>query len=854
MATTTKKVRSKSDHVAINLGLEVLHPRPDEPSKSSTKFDFDIVAIPGLGANPEWTWKYGKTVHWLRDSNMLPKKIPNARISVLHYESQWYGKDPIDQKLENVVDQLLYALERSRGHDCKAPIIFVCHCFGGIVLEQALLTAKLRQNDFPSVFPWVVGSIFLGTPFNGTKTQSKGMLLAGIASVWGGAVQSSLLKLLEKDSETLKRTLHDFVRLSTEAQIRVFCFFEGEKSDVVGLVVKGFAKELMVDKESATYPGVECLQLALDHFALNKYSGPKDGNFISVSNEIKVTASRAANVIKSRQNANRQALIGDRTYHAIIDALGKGFSDIDAAMKGTFQYPKATEKEKPGDQMTTKNSWVVLKDSYKNWKEQHTSQLLWVHGRAGTGQDTIASSVIDSLQKSAKDLDEKPDERSDEAGPIVASFFCDQGDEKRRTLLGLLKLIVRQIIDRNQDLAVHLLTDSKKGKKGSAQDFDNESLSKVSFLWDGLQAMARDLSFGCIYIIIYGLDLLSQDSLAEFLQFTDDISAACVPPESDVQSNPIKWMVLSRSSRPNIEKALKHKALEINLDDSENSVHVKDELKERISAMVDELGLVASLAYFVKRHIHSRAEGNAIYVLLVIQELKNAQESGKASYVEFRALLESLPYGLTELYEHIRGRVLKPESEGIEYTKEILRCMILSQETPSMRELAVIAGLPREHWEEYATLKAHIIRCGAFLTIRGSNLAEDTNTVGWVDMSAKEHLEHYSQDDLGLDLKDMHHGIIALRCLEYLYERHEKSEDAKTINQAIEEDPDDSREGNSSYFNTLSHTFQVLQFGLPFFGQSRAHWSNSRYVQLQQEQASSGFRSFPFSFLTQRSC
>jgi hypothetical protein len=54
-------------------------------------------------------------VHWLRDSNMLARKVPNARISVFQFQSQWFGKGAVDQRLENVADQLLYQLERLRG-------------------------------------------------------------------------------------------------------------------------------------------------------------------------------------------------------------------------------------------------------------------------------------------------------------------------------------------------------------------------------------------------------------------------------------------------------------------------------------------------------------------------------------------------------------------------------------------------------------------------------------------------------------------------------------------------------------------------------------------------------------------
>ncbi|KAF2732598.1 hypothetical protein EJ04DRAFT_306080 [Polyplosphaeria fusca] len=771
MATATKKPRpSKLEQVHINIGLEVLHPVADENSKSSAKVAVDIVAIPGLGANPEWTWVKEK-VHWLRDSNMLARKVQNPRISVFQYQSQWFGKGSVDQKLENVADQLLYQLERFRGDDAKTPIIFVCHCLGGIVLEKALLTARLRQNDFPSIFPWVAGCVFLGTPFYGTPSQDKALVLAKMAETIGLGVPSHLLKLLEKDSETLTRMLHEFVRLSNDAQIRNFCFFESEKSDLIGVLKKGLpikSLEVIVDEDSATYPGVEKLHLASDHFALNKYAGPKDGNFVSVSNEIKVTAQRAAGIIKSRQNARRQALINDRTYHSIIDALGKGFTDLDAAVRGNYKGPKAADASKPneqgktgevsksGDSTKPEKSWIFDVDQYKTWKEQQSDSLLWIHGKPGTGQGAIASSVIERFG------------HLDDPASLTASFFCDQNDENRRTLQGLLKIVIRQVINANQDMAVHLLTDSKKGKAGASQEFDPETFSKTSVLWNALQAMARGLASGSIYIVIYGLDQLSSEALAELFLLIKDARTSGADTNDELA--PIKWMLLSRSGRPDIEKFLKAKALEINLDDSENAVHVSDALRSDVSLRVDALGLPTSVGYFVKRHIHSRAEGNYVYVSLAIQEVKNAQESGKSAFAEIRALLESFPYGLTDMFEHVRKRVLNPGSEGIEHTKEILRCMVLVQRAPTMRELAIIAGLPAEDRDNLWTLKNYIIRCGAFLTLGGYDYDEDNRTVEWIDPSAEDHLETYAKDELGLDLKPMQYVSPARRFKHIFFE------------------------------------------------------------------------------------
>lgn len=56
-----------------------------------------------------------------------------------------------------------------------------------------------------------------------------------MAKTIGLAEPSSLLKLLEKDSEQLLEMLHNFIKLTNHAKIRIFCFFESEQSDVAAL-------------------------------------------------------------------------------------------------------------------------------------------------------------------------------------------------------------------------------------------------------------------------------------------------------------------------------------------------------------------------------------------------------------------------------------------------------------------------------------------------------------------------------------------------------------------------------------------------------------------------------------------
>lgn len=75
-----------------------------------------------------------------------------------------------------------------------------------------------------------------------------------------------------------------------------------------------------------------------------------------------------------------------------------------------------------------------------------------------------------------------------------------------------------------------------------------------------------------------------------------------------------------------------------------------------------------------------------------------------------------------------------------------------------------MADLPVDVRNDESALERYIARCGAFVTIS----EDDFKMVEWIDVAAKEHLETYAKDQLSLSLNDVQHGIIALRCLDYV--------------------------------------------------------------------------------------
>jgi hypothetical protein len=94
------------------------------------------VAVPGLGADPKTSWikrrriiskpgdktdsknaeteKFKDGPSCIEDKSMLQAEVPNSRIMIFQYASQWWGEGAVSQRLEQVADNLVQALKNKR--------------------------------------------------------------------------------------------------------------------------------------------------------------------------------------------------------------------------------------------------------------------------------------------------------------------------------------------------------------------------------------------------------------------------------------------------------------------------------------------------------------------------------------------------------------------------------------------------------------------------------------------------------------------------------------------------------------------------------------------------------------------
>ncbi|RBR07075.1 uncharacterized protein FIESC28_10821 [Fusarium coffeatum] len=256
-----------------------------------------IIAVHGLGSDVDrtWTWRQSEEpVHWLKDANMLPKVVPTARIMAFNYDSTWMFDAP-RTRVELCGEDLIRSMHNLRGH-CDRPVVFLAHSFGGLVVQDGLIFAD-REREFQYIIKNTAGLVTLGTPSRGTRMYWIATLIARLTGLWGSHQEN--LSLLVYDSPQLRDKAQSLGRLSREVYpFPIVCFFELIQTMFIKSgFLSSFCRGFVVVEESACVSGSERLQLQTDHINLNKYWGPQDRSYLSVSGVIEKMCKNVGTVV-----------------------------------------------------------------------------------------------------------------------------------------------------------------------------------------------------------------------------------------------------------------------------------------------------------------------------------------------------------------------------------------------------------------------------------------------------------------------------------------------------------------------------------------------------------------------------
>lgn len=125
--------------------------------------------------------------------------------------------------------------------DCRdRNVIFIAHCFGGIVIEKAILKALVNGSDQDrSLLAHISGIVLLGTPHRGSASAGLANIVAAIAALLKCGQKSLILESVSRDSQMLADTVREFARKAVDLKLRIHCFYEERETDI-GVMVRSF--------------------------------------------------------------------------------------------------------------------------------------------------------------------------------------------------------------------------------------------------------------------------------------------------------------------------------------------------------------------------------------------------------------------------------------------------------------------------------------------------------------------------------------------------------------------------------------------------------------------------------------
>ncbi|KAI6777054.1 hypothetical protein HG530_000999 [Fusarium avenaceum] len=302
------KPPTRSETLKYYSGIQTLH--------SSEYDEIDLVFVHGLKGDCLKTWK-DQTTDEPWPKTMLPLEIGTARVLTYSYDATVVGKAdvPSQNRISNHAANLVTALAslRQSNNTNQRPIIFVCHSLGGLVCQDALVTARQRsEQHLQDIVNFTRGIIFLGTPHHGSSLAKFGELVSRSVGLLK-ETNSDIVQVLTRDSEVLARIQDSFQALlmtrskDESSMIEITCFYEELPTKRYGMIVP---------KHSAILPGYISIGIHKNHAEMTKFAHSDEPGFKAICGELKRWMNKIQEAkSKPQKNAHAAHCLVPYTYN-----------------------------------------------------------------------------------------------------------------------------------------------------------------------------------------------------------------------------------------------------------------------------------------------------------------------------------------------------------------------------------------------------------------------------------------------------------------------------------------------------------------------------------------------------------
>ncbi|KAB8229928.1 uncharacterized protein BDW43DRAFT_287342 [Aspergillus alliaceus] len=317
--------------------------------------------------------------------------------------------------------------------------------------------------------------------------------------------------------------------------------------------------------------------------------------------------------------------------------------------------------------------WFLETKAFQQWRDHDdlptNNGVLWIKGKPGAGKSTLMKYTL----KQARQAFFK--------GHVTAAYFFNaRGTDLEKTPLGMLRSLVYQLIDQDDDSCNRLLVlfrDKLKKHPQGQWDWRRGELEEYLLL-EASRTHKKPIMF-----LIDALDECGEKEVQKVVSFLEALSIEAVQANADLR------ICLSSRHYPTVSM---RKSLELIVEQmQEHEEDIQTYIRDRLIGRTQE----------IEDQLLNKASGIFMWVVLVVAMLNQAFSHGKLEAMQ--TLLKELPPDLEQVFQTLLNRDMANKDETILTLQWILFCK--RQIQPVELFSAILVGTTRQHLDPWDTSK-----------------------------------------------------------------------------------------------------------------------------------------------------
>lgn len=366
--------------------------------------------------------------------------------------------------------------------------------------------------------------------------------------------------------------------------------------------------------------------------------------------------------------------------------------------------------------------WVLDHSSFKQWRSDLRSRLLWIKGDPGKGKTMLLCGATEELGKSSSEN--------------LSFFFCQGTNSSLNNATAVLRGLLYLLVSQQPSLASHLR--KRYDQAGRSLFEDTNAWIAVSEMFT---SVILDPALRRTCLVVDALD----ECIADLPKLLDLII------HTSSSSSRIKWLLSSRNEL-HIQQRLKSidAQARLSLELKQNAEQVARAVEVYIDEKLSHVDSLedATLRSQVREVLRQKANGTFLWVALVVQELEKPESWDPLEVVE------EAPVGLHQLYDRMVDQIQQLAKKNSKMCRLLLSIVSVAYRPLHLAELGSLCTLPGPVSTLNQNTRTLVAMCGSFLTIRD-------NQVYLIHQSAKDYLSDEARAAVFGSKDELHYNIFS---------------------------------------------------------------------------------------------